>query len=309
MMKYANYIILTLLLGMAFLLKEHINISTNLLSLFASEESIKKLNIASELGYSKEMLIAVKGFDNSSKTKVYELSQKLKTIEGIKSVQSTITPSDAQLKYYKYNYPLIASFNSEIQNSKSVNKYLQDAYDSMTTNIFYSNIDKNDPLKLFNLQRSSTNLSHKGEYLALGEFGYLIRVSTDVSASEMNRAKVLYEKVQSVLREYPDAIAFAPFFYTVENSTKIKADVKWIILLSSLVLILIYYILIKNIRLLSHTLIALFSSMVFATLVSTLLYSNFNVLSLAFGMSITAVSIDYLLHYYFHNFYQDKKTS
>lgn len=189
MMKYANYIILTLLLGMAFLLKEHINISTNLLSLFASEESIKKLNIASELGYSKEMLIAVKGFDNSSKTKVYELSQKLKTIEGIKSVQSTITPSDAQLKYYKYNYPLIASFNSEIQNSKSVNKYLQDAYDSMTTNIFYSNIDKNDPLKLFNLQRSSTNLSHKGEYLALGEFGYLIRVSTDVSASEMNRAK------------------------------------------------------------------------------------------------------------------------
>jgi predicted exporter len=123
----------------------------------------------------------------------------------------------------------------------------------------------------------------------------------------MNRAKVLYEKVQSVLREYPDAIAFAPFFYTVENSAKIKADVKWIILLSSLVLILIYYILIKNIRLLSHTLIALFSSMVFATLVSTLLYSNFNVLSLAFGMSITAVSIDYLLHYYFHNFYQDKK--
>ena len=47
--------------------------------------------------------------------------------------------------------------------------------------------------------------------------------------------------------------------------------------------------------------------MVFATLVSTLIYSNFNVLSLAFGMSITAVSIDYLLHYHFHNFYQDKK--
>jgi uncharacterized protein len=306
-MKYANYIILALLLGMAFLLKEHINISTNLLSLFASEESIKKLNIASKLGYSKEMLIAVKGFDNSSKTKVYELSGELKSIEGIVSIQSTLTPSDAQLEYYKNNYPLIASFNDEIQNPQSIKKTLQDAYNSMTTNIFYSNIDKNDPIKLFNLQRSSTKLSHKGEYLSLGEFGYLIRVSTDVSASQMNRAKVLYEKVHSVLKNYPDAVAFAPFFYTVENSTKIKADVKWIILLSTLVLILIYYILIKNIRLLSHTLLALFSSMVFATLISTLIYSNFNVLSLAFGMSITAVSIDYLLHYYFHNFYQGKK--
>ena len=308
MMKYANYIILTLLLWMAFLLKEHINISTNLLSLFASEESINKLNIASKLGYSKEMLIAIKGFDNSAKSKVYELSHKLKSIDGVKSIQSTLSPSEIQLEYYKNNYNLIASFNSEIQENQMVKKKLQDAYDSMTTNIFYSAIDKNDPLKLFNLKRTHTsNISHKGEFLILADFGYLIRVSTDVSASQMNQAKVLYEKIHSVLKEYPDAVAFAPFFYTVENSTKIKDDVKWIILLSTLVLILIYYILIKNIRLLSHTLLALFSSMVFATLISTLTYSNFNVLSLAFGMSITAVSIDYLLHYYFHNFYQDKK--
>ncbi|MFT5835726.1 MAG: putative exporter [Sulfurimonas sp.] len=305
-MKYANYIILTLLLGLAFLLKEHINISTNLLSLFASEESIKKLNIASKLGYSKEMLISVKGFDNSSKTKLLELSKKLNMLNGIKRVQSTLTPSKMQLDYYKKNYPLLASFNDEIQNSQSIREKLQNSYNEMTTNIFYSNIDKNDPLKLFNLERKKTSLSHKGEYLALGEYGYLMRVSTDVSASDISKAKILYEEVNSILKEYSDVVAFAPFFYTVENSTKIKADVKWIIFLSSIVLILIYYILIKNIRLLSHTLLALFSSMVFATLVSTMLYPNFNVLSLAFGMSITAVSIDYLLHYYFHNFYQDK---
>ena len=63
----------------------------------------------------------------------------------------------------------------------------------MSTNIFYSNIDKNDPLKLFNLERKKSGLSHKGEYLALGEYGYLMRVSTDVSASDINKAKILYE--------------------------------------------------------------------------------------------------------------------
>jgi predicted exporter len=307
-MKYANYIILALLLAVAFLAKEQINISTNLLSLFASKESIEKLNIASKLGYSKEMLIAVKGFDNSAKIKVYELSQELKSIDGIKSVQSTLIPSDAQLEYYKNNYPLLASFNNEAQNRHSVNKQLQYSYNALLTDVFYTTIDKNDPLKLFNLQRTqNSELSHKGEFLTLGEFGYLVRVSTDVSASQMHEAKILYEKVDTVLKNYPDVVAFAPFFYTVENSRKIKDDVKWIVLLSSLVLIFIYYLLIKNIKLLSHTLLALFSSMVFATLVSTLTFSNFNVLSLAFGMSITAVSIDYLLHYYFHNFYQENK--
>ena len=307
-MKYANYIILSLLLLVAFLVKDRINISTNLLSLFASKESIEKLNIASKLGYSKEMLIAIKGFDNKAKSKVYSLTKELKSIDGIKSVQSTISPTEAQLEYYKSNYPLLASFNDEVQNKQSVNKQLQGSYDALLSSVFYTVIDKNDPLKLFNLTNTSnSNLSHKGEFLTLGEFGYLIRVSTDVSASQMGEAKVLYEKVHSVLKSYPDAVAFAPFFYTVENSTKIKDDVKWIVLLSSLVLILIYYLLIKNIRLLSHTLLALFSSMAFATLVSTLIFTNFNVLSLAFGMSITAVSIDYLLHYYFHNFYQDEK--
>lgn len=308
MMKYANYIILALLLAVAFLEKEQINISTNLLSLFASKKSIEKLNIASKLGYSKEMLIAVKGFDNSAKIKVYELSQELKSIDGIKSVQSTLIPSDAQLDYYKNNYPLLASFNNEAQNRQNVNKQLQYSYNALLTDIFYTTIDRNDPLKLFNLQRTrNLELSHKGEFLTLGEFGYLIRVSTDVSASQMHEAKILYEKVDTVLKNYPGVVAFAPFFYTVENSTKIKDDIKWIVLLSSLVLIFIYYLLIKNIKLLSHTLLALFSSMLFATLVSTLVFSNFNILSLAFGMSITAVSIDYLLHYYFHNFYQENK--
>lgn len=308
MMKYANYIIPTILLVVAFFAKDHINISTNLLSLFASEESIEKLNIASKLGYSQEMLVAVKGFDNSAKTKVYELLQKLKTIDGIVNIQSTLTPSEIQLQYYKNNYPLLASFNDEIQSEKSVNKKLQESYNALLSNIFYTSIDKNDPLKLFNLTNTNNlNLSRRGEFLTLGEFGYLIRVSTNVSASQMSQAKVLYEKIHSVLNDYPNTIVFAPFFYTVENSAKIKNDVKWIILLSCIVLILIYYILIKNIRLLSHTLLALFSSMLFATLICTLAFSNFSALSLAFGMSITAVSIDYLLHYYFHNFYQENK--
>ncbi len=307
-MKYANYIILGLLLIVSFLVKDRINISTNLLSLFASKESIQMLDIASKLGYSKEMLIAIKGFDNKAKSKVYSLTKELKSIDGIKSVQSTISPTEAQLEYYKNNYPLLASFNDEVQNKESINKQLQDSYDALLSSIFYTAIDKNDPLKLFNLTNTNNSkLSHKGEFLTLGEFGYLVHVSTDVSASQMSEAKALYKKVHSILKNYPDVIAFAPFFYTVENSTKIKDDVKWIVLLSSLVLVLIYYLLIKNIRLLSHTLLALFSSMVFATLVSTLIFTNFNVLSLAFGMSITAVSIDYLLHYYFHNFYQDKK--
>ena len=308
MMKYANYIILFLLLSVGVLLKDHIHVSTNLLSLFATKESLEKLNIADNLGYSKEMLIAVKGFDKDSKKKVRDLTKKLQTLKHIKFVQSSVVPTIQIQEYYKQYYPLLATFDATLKSEKDVLTQLQKLYDAQATNFFYSSINKNDPLGLFELQNiKQSGVSHKGDLITIGEYGYLLRVMSDVSPSQMKEAKELYVDVKATLVEYKDVVAFAPFFYTVENSTKIQADVQWIVSLSTIVLLLIYYLLIRNIKLLSQTLIALFSSMVFASLISTLFFTNFHVLSLAFGMSLTAVSIDYLLHYHFHNFYETKQ--
>ena len=305
MTKYANFIILFTLLTVGVLLKDNIHISTNLLSLFATKESIEKLTIANNLGYSKEMLIAVKGFDKRAKKEVREISKKLKKLKHINFVQSSIIPTQEIQEYYKNYYPILAAFDDTNITKEQVTQKLQALYDAQLSSVFYSSINKNDPLALFELENiKRSGISHKGELITLGEYGFLIRVMTDISPSQMNEAKELYKDVHSLLSVYPEVVAFAPFFYTVENSTKIQADVQWIIVLSTVVLLLIYYMLIKNIRLLSQIVIALLSSMVFASLVSTVFIENFNILSLAFGMSLTAVSIDYLLHYYFHNFYE-----
>jgi len=308
MTKYANFLILFILLGVGVLLKDNIHISTNLLSLFATQESVEKLTIANNLGYSKEMLIAVKGFDKEAKKELREISKKLKELQYINFVQSSIVPTQEIQEYYKNYYPLLATFNDTNITQEQVSQKLQALYEGQLSSVFYSSIDKNDPMGLFKLNNiKNSNVSHKGEFITLGEYGYLIRVMTDISPSQMREAKELYRDVHSLLSAYPEAVAFAPFFYTVENSTKIQADVEWIIILSTVILLLIYYLFLKNIRLLSQIVIALLSSMVFASLVSTLFIENFHVLSLAFGMSLTAVSIDYLLHYYFHNFYEKRE--
>ena len=305
MMKYANFFILSLLLILGVFFKNQIQLSTNLLSLFASKESVAKLDIANNLGYSKEMLIAVKGFDKSAKKKIRRLTQELQNLKHIKFVQSSIVPSTELQEYYKKYYPLLADFDSILLSKDTVHKRLQTLYDAQFTNVFYTSINKNDPLSLFQLESiNSSNITHRGSMITLEKYGYLIRVMTNISPSDMNDAKVFYDEIQTVLKPYHNVVAFAPFFYTVENSAKIKSDVQWIVLLSTIVLLFIYYHLLKNIKLLSQTLIALFSSMLFASLICTTLVDNFNVLSLAFGMSLTAVSIDYLLHYHFHNFYK-----
>lgn len=306
MIKYVNLLILLILLTFGFLLKNQMHLSTNLLSLFATQESINKFNIANHLGYSKEMFIAIKGYDRNSKREVKEISKELTKIKYIEYVQSNIIPTREIQNYYKQYYPIISTFHPFDVKKEKVAHKLQELYNAQFSTIFYTSIDRYDPLGMFHLNAfNGSTVTHKGDLITLGSYGYLIRVMTNVTPSKINKSKELYSDVQSLLSSYPNAVAFAPFFYTVENSTAIQADVQWIVILSTIVLLLLYYVLIKNIGLLFQTLLTLMNSMLFAGMISMLFVENFNVLSLAFGMSLSAVSIDYLLHYYFHNFYEN----
>lgn len=306
MIKYINIVILLVLLGLGALLKEHLHISTNLLSLFATQKSLEKFQIANKLGYSKELLIAVKGFDTQSKKEIKEIAKKLRSIKHIRSIHYLLTPSEAITKYYKTHYPIIADFKPFAIDKKEVEQKLNELY-KQTTSAFYIAINKSDPLEMFRLNLDKSSSTHRGDLLTLGSYGYLIQATTDVAPANLDDAKELYDEIHKLLGNYSDAISFAPFYYTVENSKAFKADVRYIAALSTIVLILLYAVLIKNIGLLFQTLLTLTNSMLFASLVSMLFIKNFNVLSLAFGMSLSAVSIDYLLHYYFHNFYQKAK--
>jgi len=80
-MKHLNFIILIILLLFGAVFKDSIHFSTNLVSLFASKDTLSKLEIADNLGYSKEMLIAVKGFDPQAKKKVKKLTTQLKKLK------------------------------------------------------------------------------------------------------------------------------------------------------------------------------------------------------------------------------------
>ena len=307
-MKYINYFILAILLVTLFLFKDSLHLSTNLISLFASKENTQKVEIANKLGYSREMLIAIKGLDENSKNITVKIAEELKKFKEIESVQYSLIPPLSIQQYYKNNYPILADFQNKKLTQDDVHKKLKTAYDELLNSFFYTAINKQDPLSLFKLpQIKGLKQSQKQSMMTLGKYGYLIRVKSTVATANMAQAKILYDKVKTVLKPYKNVTAFAPFFYTVENSHAFKSDVQLIAIISTLVLLIIYYILLRNIKLLSETLVALASSMLFATIIATTMFENFNILSLAFGMSLTAVSIDYLLHYYFHNFYDKKE--
>ncbi len=305
-MRYINFIIFAFLLLNAFFLRDSIHISTNLLSLFAPKESIKILYIANKLGYSKELFIAVKGFDEDAKKELQDIVKELQLLEEIQNITYTINPPEEIKLYYKKYYPLIASFDDENISENMIKKRLTVLYNRQLHSFFYQPINKNDPLDLFHMHKSM-DVAQKSGYLVLDNYGYLIKANTNVDPSQVKRAEKLYREIQDIVSKYPQTIAFAGFFYTVENSTEIKNDVKYIVAFSVLILLLIYLVMLRDKKLLLQTVTTQVSSMLFATLVCATTIENFGALSLAFGVSLSSISIDYLFHYYFHNFYHQKK--
>ena len=306
MRKQSNLLLFIVLSVFLWIVQDKIDFSTNLVAAFSSQETAKTIEVANNLGYSKELLIAVKGFDKGSKQKIERLAQQIQKLPHVKTVYTSAFSSANLQDYFQNNYVYLARFTPIVISESEVSKRLQTLYENQMSSPFYTPVNKKDPLNLFQFSISKSPIVSSNDLILQG-YGYMMRAVSDVSPSDLQAAQELYDGLAEILCDEQNVVAFAPFFYTVENSRYIKQDVTLLIVVSTVLLLIVYFIMLRNLALLFHTIVALSSSMIFALLVSTLVFSQIHVLALAFGMSITAVSVDYLFHYYFHGFYKRTK--
>ncbi|MEA3374400.1 MAG: hypothetical protein U9Q62_12015 [Campylobacterota bacterium] len=307
-MRFLNLLIFLFLLGTAAAFHKQINFSTNLIELFASPKTLETVNAADKMGYSNELLIAVKGFSSTSKGTIEKIASRLIENPSVTSVETSAVPDQKTQSYLQAHYPLLSTFHETDLSESSIYQRLERVRERQFNAAMYTPINTADPLGLFTLPNVAQPPSFHSS-LTLPEFGFLLRARTTVSPADLKEAKLLYHEVKFILSPYPDTLAFSPFFYSVENSGVIQGDVTKIIFISSILLILIYWIILRNIHLLSQTLIALGSSILAALLLSSSVFETINLMALAFGISISTVSIDYMFHNFFHNRYTQRKVA
>jgi len=300
-MKYLN-ISIFLILGAFFLLfSSHVKFSTNFLELFFSKETVNTLDVVSKLELSNNIFIAKKGFTDESLDELYFLAKELKKLPEISKVKISLLPSEKLKQYYKKNYYLLADFNTTKLSKEDVFKKLASEYERVTNSFIYMPLDTNDPLGLFKMK-----LFKHDRYLKIKDYGYVLKATTNIDTSSAKEAKALYESIKLLLQMRKDVIVYAPFFFLVENSSYIQNDVEKIVTAATVLLLVLYFFILKNHRLLFHTVIAISSSVLGAIMACGFFLQSINIMVLAFGISITTVSIDYMFHYYFHGDFSTK---
>ena len=298
MIKYFNYILFTILLLLFFFLNINSKISTNIHSLLPESEN-------------KELFKEFLGFDNNKKIFVYveglgkeslkEIEDFEKQIIKINGIRKELIKNSIEYEKYKKKYALyLNDINFEKIETLNVSNELKKIYYEIIGSFITFNINEIDPFNLIEEKEISFNI--KNGYLVANNKGYLTIYTLDKSITSLNSYDNIYKQIKEI--ETNNITTFSSIYYFVENSNYIKNDANKIVIIATLLLLFLYLFILKNLNLLSNTILTLASSSLISTIIISYIYNEVSLFVLVFGLSITTISIDYMFHHYFHNKYK-----
>ncbi|MFA7082961.1 MAG: hypothetical protein WC141_00335 [Arcobacteraceae bacterium] len=308
MKKLADFIalfILSFLIALVFHFDSFKTISTSLDSILPQSEQKELLKKFNEFQSIKKIFLYVKGLNKESLESIKALEKKFVSIDGV-SLEKLQT--NEALQEYKNSYLF---YRQNIDPTKinvlDISEELSQLKSNLLSSDFSYFINPYDPLNLTEKESVSHNFSIKNNHLIVKELGYLSIFTLDSSINSLLQYEEIYTSIQKNIPNAEHIKVFSPIFYFVENSLIIKDDVNRIIILSTIILLLLYIFILKNIKLLINTLSTLASSVLLALFISSFIFEELSVFVLVFGISISTVAIDYMFHHYVHQYYEIRK--
>jgi len=308
LLKISNYINISLLIVLALLVvyfNSFSSISTELQTILPNSEKKELLKEFNKFQNTKKVFLSVEGLDNNSLKKIKELEDEFLKIDGL-TLEKSYT--NKNLKRYKQEYKFfIESIDKDALEKLNISKKLEELKSNLINSSFSFFIDKKDPLDIFKEKTSLKALSLKNNHLSIKDSAYISIFNLEGRVNSISQYESIYDAIEKLSSSDKNIKVFSPIFYFVENSRIIKDDVNKIVIFSTTILLLLYLVILKNLKLLVNTLITLSSSILLSLLVCSFIFDKLSIFVVVFGISISTVAIDYMFHHYMHNYYEEKK--
>lgn len=308
MLKINNYVNILLFIGLSLLIisfNTFSSISTELQTILPNSEKKELLNEFNKFQNTKKIFLIVEGLDNNSLIKIKKLEEEFNKID---SVTLDKLHRNKKLEKYKDDYKFfIEDIDKNSFDKLYITKKLEEIKYNLINSTFSFFIDKKDPLDIFKENISVNTLSFKNNHLIIKDSAYISIFNLDNAVNSTSQYERIYDAINSVTLTEKGIKVFSPIFYFVENSRIIKEDVNDIIIFSTAILLLLYLVILRNLKLLVNTLITLTSSIFLALFICSFIFDKLSIFVIVFGISISTVAIDYMFHHYVHKYYEEKK--
>ncbi len=300
MIKYFNYALFTILTFIFFSFSINEKISTSLYSILPQGENKELLKEFSKFDSNKKLFIAIKADDDTAleKLKEFEDSIQLK-VRGLK--KQTLKSSETLKEYEKAYYFYLNKIDKNRLENLNTKEELSKLYQKIIDSFLIVDINKQDPFSIIK-EKKTLDLNIKKGQIFLENYGYLSIFNIEKEIDTLNEYEEIYDTIKKL--KHQDFIIFSPIFYFVENSRYIKNDASKIIIFATILLLIIYLAILRDIKLLINTFLTLLSSAFIAIIFITFIYKQISIFVLVFGLSSSTIAIDYMFHHYFHKNYE-----
>jgi len=285
--------------------------STNMLSIFPQNSYTAQLEDAGKLQSINRLMVISKGDDKASYKRLKKIATSLQKLDGIDELFFRVDSiHSATAIYLREHYAERLDINSSRVASLYVPERLQTLYNEMQSSFMFSGLNTSDPLELFSDPMQQKRVQSKNGVVLFNGESYMLSATLKIRVADVEGSQKLYDEVHAIVDGYgSDVIAFAPHFFTAENSAKIKSEVNLIITATMILLLLFYAFTLRDYKVLILTSIALGSSLFVGLSAVTFLFDDVSIFTLAFGSGIAMMAVDYFFHYYFHGYYSQKEKS
>lgn len=291
MRKLQNFLLLLVVLVVGALVYEwgkidyKSKISLEVLDLFPQSQEREWVDLHRKFGDSKFIYVASedsKSFDEFLKEVLF--------LPNIKTIHRKIEPNATFKDFIANNYFYLGEFKANSQSSTQMAQTLLQNSQLPSFNPF-------DPLSLISIPSIHRDFFLQG-------VPYVIIEMKDSDALSVHN---LYKDFVPLAQKYHIKHYFSPLFMSVENPQLVLDEVNVLMGLAGAFFLVLYFVILRMPFLTFNMIATIIFSNIIAILVLIYTFPQVSIMSLSFGVGISNICIDYMMHHHFLYYYQNKK--
>lgn len=310
-LKYCNIVFFVIAVLLGVFVFPHDKITQEVLELFPESADREIIDVYHEFANSRYVLVASKGFSQDSR---HNLDMFLERIRALPNVATTFTHTQAPQALRDFIAKHYIAFAHPRQDSQEIARLTPDQIAqritqgvqallqaSRTTQDSSANpslFNPHDPLALFYLPAQDS------QELLAKDYGFLGVV--ELKSVESKALQSTITDFESIAKDFPTIRYFSQNFMDSINLTLTLEEVGFLLTFSSIVFVILYFVIIRIPMLTLNTIATLVFANIVAMFVVANVYPKVTIMALTFGMGISNIAIDYMMHHNFFGLYASK---
>ncbi len=303
-MKYSNIILFIVVATLGVILFPSGKITQEVLDLFPKTKDREVIDIYREFASSHYVFSAIKGFDEDSKKTLDSFLDRIQTLPNVRSTHTSVQATQALQDFIATHYIAVATPNENLrvftsqEITKKITQGVQSLLKAKSAKSQDSSFNPNDPLGAFFMP------SNRPQELQAKDYGLIGLI--ELESLEDKDIKATIEGFEEIANDYPNIRYFSQNFMESINLDLILKEVSFLLTFASVAFVVLYFVIIRIPMLTLNTIATLVMANIVAMFIVQWVYPKVTIMALSFGMGISNIAIDYMMHHNFFSLYARK---